>query len=433
MRDIVMLFTLMAVIPLIFRNILVGVMLWAWIAFIWPEDYLYGFMGGVPLNKIISGLSIISFLLSRKKNKPYLDNLTMYIILFGLIGIISSVLSESTIPDVWDICSKLLKIFLFCGIIQVVIESRFRFHCVLTALCLGLGFHGIIEGLKFIASGGNHHALGGRSIGDNNQFALAICMIIPVLLYLSRYSRNKIGKVGISFVSIMSAFAVMGTFSRGGFVGLVIVAAGTIATGKNRLRNFFYLLITGLVLIWFAPDSWVDRVDTIKAAGDDSSFMGRVVAWKMSTLIALHNPFIGAGFHAVQDPAIWNRYTPQFDTLDFIPTEEPTASPHAAHSIYFEVLGDLGFVGFAFFIAIIVTSFVNVSAIRRLTSDRPDFEWASDLANSLRISLLVYIVSGALLSMAYFELLFVIATMLSILRRIVQKQMSLEIQRSQGA
>lgn len=99
-----------------------------------------------------------------------------------------------------------------------------------------------------------------------------------------------------------------------------------------------------------------------------------------------------------------------------INSPEPN-TPLAAHSIFFEILGDLGFPGFLLFMAILVTGFYNLRRILRLTRGDPSLIWAYDLAVLFRVSLVVFIVCGALLSAAYFELLYIMLSQISVLRR----------------
>jgi putative inorganic carbon (HCO3(-)) transporter len=421
MRDMVVLFALLFTMPMIFRRPFVGVILWAWISFLGPEDYLYGFLVGVPLIKIIAAVTIPCVLLSRERKHFYVDGFTVTASLFAILGILSCIYSEMAVVDPWEICGRVLKVLVFCFMMQMLVRNQMRIHAILIAVCVGLGFHGVLEALKFLASAGNHRVIGPASIGDNNSLALAIDMMIPILIYLARHSVQHWAKIGFGGVAAMCAISVIATLSRGGFVGLVIVALGLSLTGRHKLRNIVYIAIMGAGLLAIAPSSWYERVDTIETANQDSSFMGRIIAWKMSTLIALDNPVLGAGFHGVQDLKIWQKYSPHFDSLNFIPTDDPTPAPHAAHSIYFEVLGDLGFTGLILFGSLLMICFLNISRIKRLVRARDDMGWAGNLADSLRISLFAYVVAGAALSMAYFELFFVLASLLSLLRRFAER------------
>jgi probable O-glycosylation ligase (exosortase A-associated) len=144
--------------------------------------------------------------------------------------------------------------------------------------------------------------------------------------------------------------------------------------------------------------------------------MGRVVVWKLSTLIALDHPLLGGGLHAVQSQNIWNAYVPGFAKLSFIPTVEPDVRPHAAHSIYFEVLGDTGVAGLLVFLGIVGSCVLTSFQIKAAARGRPDLRWAASLSDMLRLSLLMFLVAGAALSAAYHDLVFIVFALFSAVR-----------------
>ena len=147
--------------------------------------------------------------------------------------------------------------------------------------------------------------------------------------------------------------------------------------------------------------------------------MGRVVAWKMSWLIAMDRPFFGGGMHAVQNLLVWSTYRPLLPSLDFIVTPPADVVPHAAHSIYFEVLGDTGFVGLFLFLGALASALYNCSWIYRQARGHADLVWAQDLSRMIQISLVIYLVTGAALSMGYFELIYIVLALTSRCRRTV--------------
>ena len=153
------------------------------------------------------------------------------------------------------------------------------------------------------------------------------------------------------------------------------------------------------------PDSWFERMNTIEHAEEDSSFMSRVISWKMCTIIAINNPIFGGGFRAVEDYQLWHYYKADFDMLNFIPSPPP-GGIYAAHSMFFQVLGDAGFVGLAIYICLLAAVFFKTSSLIRKAKKYEMDEWVIHLLKMLQISLLVYCVSGALISAAHTDLLF---------------------------
>ena len=92
------------------------------------------------------------------------------------------------------------------------------------------------------------------------------------------------------------------------------------------------------------PEKFWNRMNTIQNTQPDASMHGRIVAWQVAYKYANdHFPF-GAGFYAPQLASIFNSYFPMEET-------------HAAHSIYFQVLGEQGYIGLTIYLMIIAGAF----------------------------------------------------------------------------
>jgi putative inorganic carbon (hco3(-)) transporter len=404
----------------------IGALVWCWTALVVPNYYVYGFTDPIPFNKIAAIVTLTAWLFS-KESKKLTNNSTLWLLLiFGILGTFSALTSISFSDMVMREWEKFIKIVVYSFVVVGLITSKTRIDSLLYAICLSLGFHGVVEGAKFLASGGSHHIFGPGSsiIGDNNHFALAMIALLPIVLYLYKQSSNRYLQYLLIGSSIFVVVSVMGTFSRGGLLGIAAVGGLAFIRSEKKLRYTMILIPVILAAVMFAPERWSSRMDTIRSANVDTSFMGRVIAWKQSTLIALDHPVTGGGFHAVQDFVVWQQYASVFDRLSFVPTDYPdTLAPHAAHSIYFQVLGDLGFFGLSVFLAILISAWRNAAAVVRAASNRKEWRWASDLATNLQYTLVAYMVSGAALSMAYFDFMYIIFALLVVLRRMLRENL----------
>ena len=131
-------------------------------------------------------------------------------------------------------------------------------------------------------------------------------------------------------------------------------------------------------------------METIGSYEQDGSAMGRINAWYMTARLA-GDRFLGGGF-AIYTPELFARYAPVGDDV------------HAAHSIYFQVLGEHGYVGLLLFLATGAFTFHAARSIRREAKGRADALWLFHLAGMAQVSLVGYAVGGAFLSLAYFDL-----------------------------
>jgi probable O-glycosylation ligase (exosortase A-associated) len=430
MRDLALLLGFVAILAPVFRYPHIGVLVWCWTALIVPNNFVYGAMLNIPFNKISAVLTFLVWVLSREPKKLPKSLTLVLLAAFGVLGTVSEYTGIADGPVGMVEWEKFIKILVFSMAIAGLITTKERIDALLYAIFLSLGFHGILEGAKFIASGGQHHVWGpaGSILGDNNHFALGMVALLPIAFYLYKQASSRWLKLVFIGSSLLVMASIMGTFSRGGLIGIAGVAVYALFKSGKRVRYVLVIIPLLASAALFAPDRWSNRMDTIATASQDDSFMGRVIAWKQSTLIAMDHPIFGGGFHAVQNFEVWTHYARSFDKLNVIPTPPPDPNgPHAAHSIYFQVLGDLGFVGLLLFLAILVSSWRNASTVIRLARERPQWRWASDLATSLQYSLIAYIVSGAALSMAYFDYMYMIFSLLIVMRHMVSKSETLHV------
>lgn len=173
MRDAWFALTWMLLLPMTVMSAHVGVLLWIWVALMSPGEILYGVMAGVPFNKIVAIITIISVPINMEKKEFYLDELAIVILLFTVAATISWFAAIVPGTDTDLLYQKLLKeIVLFFAITSVML-TRNRIHLVLVIIALSIGFFSVKEGLIFALTAGGHIILGSGAIGDNN--ALAAC------------------------------------------------------------------------------------------------------------------------------------------------------------------------------------------------------------------------------------------------------------------
>jgi probable O-glycosylation ligase (exosortase A-associated) len=411
MRDLAFMVMFLFMLANATRCLHTGTMLWAWIALCTPQQYMYGIATQIPLNKLAVVATFIGIFVDQTKRKPYFDWHIILVGLFVLQGIISYSVGLSSSDRTYELLDKMMKIYLLCCVMTMANRGRLQIHSMVIIICLGMGIHGALEGLKYVDSGGGHVVIAPASIGDNNYLAMATLMVMPLLVYLFRYSQSRL--LQLSFVgALLACFAgVVATASRGGMVGLAVLGVFLFLHSRRKMVTLLVIAVLAGGLLTYAPGQWLG------AADEDGSFMYRVSSWKLNTILALDRPLVGGGYSALENWTIFDIYRQKFHRLDSVVDSPEPVGAFAAHSIYFETLGDLGFPGFFLFMAILVTGFRNIGHILRYTRHDESLIWAHDLAVLFRLGLIVFMVCGALLSAAYFELLYIMLTQVSVLRR----------------
>ncbi len=418
MRDLTLaLFWLMAV-PMTFINPAAGIVFWVWDALLSPTELAYSFMQGIETNKLIAVATLLSFVLAQRRRAIFFDRTAAILVAITILATGSYIFALVRNGLLDDLYIKLLKEMVLAFAVMYLITTKEWMYVILLSASAALGFMGVKEGLIALLTAGGHHIVGMRAVGDNNQLAAALVSIIPLMLALWRCTPSRATRSGFLGAIFLTVVTVIMTYSRGGFVGLIVLALLFLKGSRHRVVSLAVLGLAAIAMLNFAPSEWFHRVDTIQDASSDNSFMGRVVAWKISWLIAVDNPIFGGGMHAVQMQPVWTYFSQYLGQLDWIPTPPADLTPHAAHSVYFEILGDLGFTGLLFWLIMFGIALSNCKVARRAAISSKSMPWMIEFSDGIRSSLICYMVTGAALSIGYYELLFILVALSACCRRI---------------
>lgn len=426
MRDLWLVGFLFVAIYYSFRRPYIGVAAWTWIALMAPAEWAFGFSQTFRLNFTIVLVTVLAYVFVQKNKEFRLNGIGFWILMFGLWTLVSTSFNLNTNPQgVWNYWNQFVKVLLLFFFITLIIRKRLHIDVLVWSIVLGISAYAAMEAVKFILSGGGHNIVGRAGIiADRNDLAVAINMCIPLIVYLAQVTRHRMVRLGLWGLLVLNIISIVGTGSRGGFIGLAILAIAFWLKSRHKVILAVLALAMLPVLYQSAPEDWRERQSTITTASEeDSSFIGRLWAWKISTLLALDNPLTGGGFRAVLDPVIWNYYAPY--TPEFSPIKTPPIpqweGSKAAHNIYFQVLGDHGFTGLIIFLTFLalalLTNLRNASLGRR-----HKIIWYQQLANALTLSMIGYGITGANVSLAYFDLLYAVLGIVSVMA-LQRKQM----------
>ena len=291
-------------------------------------------------------------------------------------------------------------------------------HIFVWIIALSLGYYGIKGGIFTIAHGGIHRVQGplGTFIGGNNELALALVMTIPLMRYLHLQETRKWIKTGLMAAMLLTALAAVGSQSRGALVALAIT--GAIFWFKSRGKLLMVLLLLGAVgmTLTIMPQEWYDRMQTIKTYQEDQSALGRINAWWTAYNVA-KDRVTGGGFEMFQRP-VFIQYAPEPERV------------HDVHSIYFEMLGEHGFIGLFLFLTLLGLTWLKCSSIIRKAKRNPDLNWARDLAAMIQVSMIAYMSGGAFLGLAYFDYIYHLVALTAIIGYLITRpQQEIEPQR----
>ena len=387
----------------------IGVMLWTWLSIMNPHRYTYGLAYSAPLAAVAAACVMLGVLMSRQRESPFKASPVTWFTLF-VVWITLSWLAGIDPEGDYEQWKKVMKIDIMIIVALMVLHSKQHIFALMWVCAGSLALLGIKGGIFTLGSGGVFRVWGppGSFIEDNNEFALALVMTIPLLRFLQLQLRNVLARHALTGAMLLCAASALGSQSRGALLAISGMLVFLWWNGKNKLGIGLLIVLAAIPLLMFMPDSWMERMSTIGTYEADRSALGRISAWWSAWNSAFHYPF-GVGFNSAR-PELFALYSPY---PEFV---------HAAHSIYFQVLGNHGFVGLLLFLGIFVTTWRSAGWLRKHKSLVPEARWCGDLGSMCQVALAGYAVGGAFLSLAYFDLPYNIMVMIVLTRIWVEKR-----------
>ncbi len=422
MRDLVILAILPFLLYAMCKRPFIGLGLWVWTALFFPNGWLFGIASSIRYNLLFAGITVAGYFIWKNKPKFKLTGTGALVLLFFAWATVTTLMGIGDPERAWDFWGRLLKTIMLFVFVLAIVENKLHIDFFLWCTVLSVGFFADLEALKYLASGGGHMIEGmpGHVLGDRNELSISFVMILPICAYLMQEfrHRSKILSLALLGTIVLLIIAIIGTQSRGGFI--VLIGLSTYFYFKSERKGLLTILLVIVVLgmSQLVTQEWISRIQTVNSADKDASFMGRVVAWKLSFIMATQHPFFGGGFKALETFRVWSALSTQFDSFPWFYTGDATPDPdkvHAAHSVYFQVMGDHGFAGLAIYLSFIGAAFLKARSIVRTARRHNVPDWIPRLATTLQLTLFAFCLGGTSLSFAYFEVTYAVVGLLIVL------------------
>ncbi|QOY94677.1 putative O-glycosylation ligase, exosortase A system-associated [Massilia sp. UMI-21] len=422
MRDLFLLMLLPVMLYAMAKRPFIALGMWLWTALFFPNGWVYGAASNIRYNLLFTAVAVIAYVLMKNKPKFPSSPLSTLVIVFFVWTTFSTIMGVGKPEVQWDIWSRFAKIFVLFVFVLLIVQKKLHADFMLWCVVLSVGFYANLEALKFIATGGGHKIAGmeGHVLGDRNELAIAFVMTLPLCFYLlGEYGKSsRIIRAGLLGTISLLVIGVIGTQSRGGFIALLALGGYLFVKSERKVLMGILIIALGIAVAHLASNEWVDRINTIESASEDGSFMTRVVSWKLSFIMAVRHPFFGGGFKALEYLPNWVDLARDFYSYSWFYTGDRFPSldyARAAHSVYFQVLGEHGFVGLALYVSILIGAFRKAGKISRAARKQGLPGWFATLATMLQLSIFAFALGGAALSFAYFDLIFAIIGLVIVL------------------
>lgn len=395
MRDLTLVLMLLALAGMAWRQPWLGVLALVFVAIVHPHGYAIGFMQGFPaylaLFAVVTLAAAWQFARRRTWPRLYWDwRLAVLALLWGHF-----VLTTALGVNPWAGWPRLLEVskrLPLMLLILLLIDTQEKLRWLLLTLALSIAALILKGGFWALITGFQDRVYGppGSQYSDNNSFAVVTTISIPLLALWYRQSGSLPLRLLIGALIALAFASALSSWSRGGLLSLGAVALLLVWHSRRKWLAIPALLaVVGLAWVGL-PDEWYSRMQTLAAPELEESAATRLALWRLGWDYALQHPWTGGGFEG------------------WIYLSLPAGGGSRIwHSAYVDLLAEHGFVGLVLWCALVVGSVLSLSWVIWQCRRGPALG-AADQAAMLRASIMAYLVGAAFLSIAYWEILFLL-------------------------
>ncbi len=390
-----------------------GVVCYTFFSFFRPQEYYHWALGDSRLSYWIALVTIYSYFL-HKGRKGYAipktkENLLM--LLFGIFILLSYYFS--LIPErSWPFSLLFGKIIIFYFLISAVVDSEKRFRIMLWILVLTFSYYAIwtnkrfiFEGIKMVEGPGAWDSL----YRDRNTFSLLFVTALPICFFMRYIVKHKFLQISLWGIIPVLMHAIIATFSRGGYLGMLAVGAFSITKMKNKWIALLLILVAIPMLMRMQGVEHRERIHTILVTGEEQEYSSkrRIESWRAASQMIKDYPLTGIGLN-------------NFQIFEKNYRAEPGGG-RVTHNTFLQIGAEIGIPAMLLFIWIALNSFFTLWRFRfKAARDNlsPNLYWYSLM---LEGSLWGFIICSLFLSLHLFEPAYFLFAMVACLKVLVEK------------
>lgn len=355
-----------------------------------PQGYADGFMRGMPVYLTLFAWVCLSVAYHHARRGawralPWQRLADWRILGLGLLWLWFGVTSLFSVApwEAWPKYLDTLKILPPIVLMLLLIDTRAKFQVVLAVMALSILLVAVKGGYWATLTGFQDRVYGppGSPYGDNNGFAVAVAMVIPLLLLWLLEARQRATRLVLALALAAAYAAALASWSRSGMLALVAASLVMVWYSSRKLLVVPLLLVLLALIYVQLPDPWFGRMATLADPGADASAQYRLTVWRLGLEFVAQHPLTGGGFN------VWPAITlGEGRGLDW-------------HSAYLEVLTEHGYVGLLLWLGLLLGTLFGLA---RRVPTAPGRR--AHTGGMLQAALAAYLVGALTLGIAYWVL-----------------------------
>ncbi|MBI9043226.1 MAG: O-antigen ligase family protein [Anaerolineaceae bacterium] len=368
-----------------------------------------------PYILLLVGLIVLRWMVYRRRPEGW-EKPSLLVGLYGITVFLSVVYADAFSLSV-DAMIIFAKDAMIAIVIAILVRQKESMNYALWALMAAGAFLGLLSIIQYTSgnfssnfggfadanimhiSGESHEYRIMGTFGDPNAYAQIMVAIVPLAIIRFFDERKFILKALAGFIIVISVMTVVLTFSRGGFISLVMVLGLCLLWWRPPFFVYILIVLAVIVVLPFLPAEYTDRIatllDYLPGAGNDLtaeySFRGRISEYMTGILMFLDHPIIGVGKEHY--PLEYQNYSRQLGI-------DPRSEMRSPHSLFIEVLAEQGILGFGVFLLLLFSIFFGIRRAHRQFSQAGLPQYAN-MAVSIGLGIAGYFSSSIFLHASY--------------------------------
>lgn len=400
MKALLLLGIMVIAVPLAFLSPYAGVLTFIWMAITRPHEWAY--VQSAQYSLMVGVATVLGYLVFEMVKRPPKLGANIFMLLVWVQTLMGTYLGYN-VANAEVKFIEFTKVVVIGLLISALVDSEQKTRGFLFVLIASVSMVTFKDFAGAIIHFGNVKLVGpGGAYEDNNDYALLLVMTTPLAYYFAKSEEKWILRWGFYGLSAMTAITILFTYSRGGFLGLCVVALLIALKTKYKVTGLAAIVLAAILFVSFGPEKVMERISTIKTAQEeDSSAQQRLRAWKVSLNIIQDYPWAGIGMKNIL--LIYPKYGDEMDT-------------RVAHNSYLQCAVDAGVPALLFFLTMLATTYFRLRSTRRILKARSPDNIMINYTQGVEVALAGYCVSAFFLSQYTFEILYMLVPLASVLK-----------------
>ena len=237
-------------------------------------------------------------------------------------------------------------------------------------------------------------------IGDPNFYAQIMVVLVPLALERFLHEKRILLRLVAGWALIVTALSVVFTFSRGGFLALVVVLFLFLLLYPPKPTRMPLFILAVIIVMSLVPLSYYDRILSINqlfTAPDvgfrtnDLAIRGRASESLAAIEMFKDHPIFGVGLKNF--PYLYLDYAKKIGLA-------PSSTQRSPHNLYLETAAETGTVGLFAFAIMIVVTFVTIKSARDRFRRAEMYDYAN-MVTGFGVALIGYLVAAIFIHAAF--------------------------------